>query len=655
MPQSWMLNAIREALDGSSYDSDPSRYRVLGEKPGKDPQGNPKFSKIAQGVIFSQKFILTYHAVVVALLLLFTILHWSAKVARAWRARRRSHAARATSSKSPASHVDLKKDSVVVFEEERSGSSSSGSSTAGGVSGSRTSRQCSSTEMTPLIATTQPKPPAWRIIPRLRAILMYQPPPIKYVSKVLPSIATTLFILAFVGLNVFYTLYACPLTIGPATFVLADRASVLFVANLPLLYLLSAKNQPIKFLSGYSYEALNIFHRRLGEMLCLLALLHTAGMTVVWYTILRPIGWSFWYFVTQKIILLGLVAFICYELLYFTSLASFRQRWYELFLVSHVVLQTAALILVWFHHPRSRIYVGIALGIFLSDRLLFRMLLKTRFIQARLNVAEDGHTALIQAEWSLPQDHSIWRSVSGLEANYKAGWNATEHIFLTVPSLSRQHVFQAHPFTIASSAPANDDKIAALGLIVRAQDGFSKHLVKYAKTHSKVEVKLEGPYGSQTAVELLRGSDCAIVVAGGSGIAVAHPAVAALLQSQTESTETGATEAGDKKDIGKKIYLVWITNQASHTSWLSADQLDKLRAAGVELILPPPTSQAGRPDVAQIVEDCVTQYTAQTLRPGKIGVVCSGPDAMNRSVRNRCASLAWRGRDVDVEIEKFGW
>ncbi|KAK2073433.1 hypothetical protein P8C59_007718 [Phyllachora maydis] len=48
----------------------------------------------------------------------------------------------------------------------------------------------------------------------------------------------------------------------------ADRAALVFVANLPLLYLLSAKNQPVKFLTGRSYETLNLFHRRAATPAC---------------------------------------------------------------------------------------------------------------------------------------------------------------------------------------------------------------------------------------------------------------------------------------------------------------------------------------------------------------------------------------------------
>lgn len=40
---------------------------------------------------------------------------------------------------------------------------------------------------------------------------------------------------------------------------------------------------------------------------------------------------------------------------------------------------------------------------------------------------------------------------------------------------------------------------------------------------------------------------------------------------------------------------------------------------------------------------------------GRVGVVTSAPDAMNREVNNASATLAWGGKDVSVAVEKFGW
>ena len=130
-------------------------------------------------------------------------------------------------------------------------------------------------------------------------------------------------VLAFIGLNIFYSLYGIPFNMK-YLFVFADRAGFAFVVNLPLLYLFAAKNQPIKWLTGYSYESLNIFYRRLGELMCFEAFPHFAGMLIAWYGLLRHLRLTLIRLLLSKLVLLGLFTFTTYELIYFTSLGSFH-------------------------------------------------------------------------------------------------------------------------------------------------------------------------------------------------------------------------------------------------------------------------------------------------------------------------------------------
>ncbi|MCJ1361059.1 hypothetical protein MMC16_000156 [Acarospora aff. strigata] len=454
-------------------------------------------------------------------------------------------------------------------------------------------------------------------------------------------------VILFILLNIFYMFYRVPFSI-PMIFVFADRTSIMFVANLPLLYLLAAKNQPVKLLTGYSYESLNILHRRLGELMCLLALLHSAGMLAVWYTLLRPTGFTLARFVFARIIILGIGAFVAYEAIYLTSLGSFRQRWYELFLGLHVCLQVVALVLVWFHHLNSRIYVGVALAIFLVDRLAYRMTIKTKTLLSNVKILEDGETVGL----SMVVPLNISKGLSTLVGHdIGSGWRPTEHVFLTIPSLGRKHIFQAHPFTIASRAPISSDLEAFINLIVRAQDGFSADLMRYAKCHNSVAVRLDGPYGSQSAVELLRGRDLAVVIAGGSGIAVALPLVWSLIGSSRDD-DLECRTAG----LPQKVYLIWVVHKRAHFSWIGEGTLALLQRRGVEVLCPGPTEDYGRPDLGLLIEQplrsCNSLPHDQTV---SAGVVCSGPESMNRTVRNICSSSMARGRDVDVAIEKFGW
>lgn len=570
---------------------------------------------------------------------------------------------------------------------------------------------------------------------RVSSWLARQPPPLPIINRTLPPNGISLSVLAWLALNVLVLFLGLPLR-WDFFFIFADRAGLLFVVNLPLLYLLSAKNQPLRKLTGYSYEALNIFHRRVGELMCFVAAVHFTSM-VVWQFVLAE-EWLLAsqtpdaYF-THPLILFGLGALASYELLFFTSLASFRQRWYEVFLATHVLLQVAALVFLWFHFYTSRPYVALALLIFAADRLVWRLSLKTASITADISIL-DKDTYLVSADWDIPRGPAEprprwwwrrWQPLSALLGSRSIldGWDPADHVFLTVPALGRSHALQTHPFTIASAAPgrARPPPHAAppdsgdgdggrthawLGLLVRAHAGFTRDLLCYAAAtgRPRVPVRFDGPYGSPHALGMLRASRCAVLVAGGSGIAVAFPLAWALLHEEgaarvggdDDGAEQGEGEGkvlsgrgGPLSEAGKlaslvrsslsssssssspspspsppasessswtggmrTVHLLWVTHSREHREWVPREQLRELRKRGLDLVVPEPTAEAGRPDVAGVVAGWIEEAAVQDR---EIGVVVSGPDGLNRSVRNVCADVVGRGREVRVAVEKFGW
>ncbi|KAK6001773.1 hypothetical protein QM012_002263 [Aureobasidium pullulans] len=571
---------------------------------------NERRRKAIESILFSRRLILIYNFVLVGLLACFTAWYWGCRVGRL----RRRRAFSRSPHHQPANHPNQ------IRKDDNEG------------------------ETTPLLDQDKAqiiRPKTVSTTARVKAWLMYQPPNIPYVHKVLPSNATTIGILLLLGINLFFLLYKVELSVATA-FVFADRAGLLFVANLPLLYLLAAKNQPLKILTDASYEGLNILHRRLGEWMCLLALLHAGSMVLVWYTTLST-RLSFSRFLALPILWLGLLAFFSYETLYLSSLGSFRARYYEIFLGLHVVLQIAALAFLWFHHHNSQPYVLVAVCIFAIDRLVFRLILKSRTIKADLSVMQDGETVMLSSNWQLPQP--FWWSSFGI----KNGWKPAEHVFLTIPALSHKHFVQAHPFTIASAAPTSADSHAWLNFLIRAQDGFSRDLLRYAALHSRVNIRVDGPYGSSHALHMLQGNDVAVVVAGGSGIAVAFPLVWSLLTASPQDLELESN-----RQSKSRVSLIWVVHDQEHVGWIPQDRLDELRELGCKIMIPPPTRKAGRPDLPHLLETAVNAWNDEIEDPS-VGVVVAGPDGMNRSCRNACANLISQGARLEVSVEKFGW
>lgn len=495
----------------------------------------------------------------------------------------------------------------------------------------------------------------------------YQPRPLPVVNRTLPSNATSIFVGHWVCINVFFHLYQVNLLDLKYFFCFADRAGFIFIVNLPLLYLLAAKNQPIKLLTGRSYEALNVFHRRVGEWMCFEAVVHFVSMVIWRFAPIKPAwldgeGGARAYF-THPLILLGIGAFAAYELLYFTSLGSFRQRWYEIFLASHVALQVVALAFLYLHFHTARPYVLASLAIFLVDRVVWRFGLKTTTITTDLTVLPDGETIIMSANWDRPASKKSW--FPWPRQNIKHGWKPTDHVFLTVPALGRKHALQAHPFTIASAAPPsqqisgtdNEQPIHCwMSLLIRSQKGFTTDLLCYAHRHHRASVRLDGPYGSPHALEMLRAANNAVLVAGGSGIAVTFPLVWALLlgEGADEDEHNGLLALGKKKRK-QSVHMMWIVHSDEHRYWIPDAMLAKLVAAGLDLVVPPSTAVAGRPDVVGTVEGWIEGANNNVIHNGETAVVVSGPDGLNRMVRNTCAEAIGRGADVQLAVEKFGW
>jgi len=608
-----------------------------------DPEKLKYIRQLILAILEARKVAASYNLVILILILAVTALHWRQKRNDLWKWKRWCTQCQPTSA-----------------DAEEPASSSSSSTIQGTLTPPNATKSLDMERLPLLEGKPTLRAARSRVASAISAWLARQPPPLPLVNRTLPSNGTSVFVTAWVALNVFFHFFRLPMH-WDFFFVFADRAGLVFVVNLPLLYLLSAKNQPLRWLTGYSYEAANIFHRRVGELMCLEALIHFSSM-VVWQYVIAA-DWikalttprGYW---GHPVILFGMGAFASYELLYFTSLGSFRQRWYELFLATHAFLQAAALAFLYLHFPTSRPYVLLSSSIFLVDRFVWRFWLKRSSVTADLRILEDGETFLVSADWnipSLPETRSRWWSPSFLQRQSVIyGWKPTDHVFLTIPSLGRSFDLQTHPFTIASAAPelTTTPAHAWLSLLVRAHNGFTAELLRYAETQPRVPIILDGPYGSTHALDMLRASGCAILVAGGSGIAVTFPLAWALLHSsdsQNEEFGAGDIEMGVHR---QQVRMLWVTHSRSHQTWIPEQQLDELVALGLDLVVPQPTAEAGRPDVSGLVSGWIEDGAADGH---EVSVVVSGPDGLNRSVRNVCADAIAAGSEVRVAVEKFGW
>ena len=626
---------------------------------------NPATRKLIEQILFTRRFAPTYLVVLGLVVLLFSAGHWWTRVRR-WR------------------NGGSVSNAEQLLQLDTPSSSSSSSRLQGTTSPSEVSTKVDINETIHLLAKADlPVQSHNSIFGRLRrnilSTLAYQPRPIFALTSpinVLPQNGTSGLILLFLGLNIFYLFYHTPLSI-PMLFVFADRAGLLFVVNLPVLYVLAAKsNQPLKLLTGWSYECLNIFHRRLGEWMIILGVLHLVGMFGVWYTLLLPLRFSLLRFLSTSLVLLGIATLVSYLAIWVMSTGLFRKPYYETFLGLHIILQVAALVLLFFHHPGARIYVLASLGIWALDRIVGRMFISSKKFVATLQIAEDGETVLLFC------DIPVQPGVLGSNVHISNGQEAGQHVFLAVPGISWQYRLQAHPFTIASPAPPSQyHGVWPLQLTIRAQDGFSRELLDYTKLHQHTEVLVDGPYGSLDALEALKTADRTCFIAGGSGIAVTYPLAWSVLvpDSPDSVASTRVIYRNGHKHIPSVVASesvasdryahFWVRQLYKQHTWITMfPRADIMGGA-------PQGNPKDTTDVIDLVtKRFFTQELASHERPDvglelrrwvedgdeskkadRVCVVVSGPDGLVRDVRNTAARLLREGWDIEVFVEKFGW
>lgn len=628
---------VLSALDHDAQQRDPSAFRSL-----------------IQAILFSRRFVPTY---LVDLLVLVSVCGIYKKIRHTVNTRKSIHL-----------HEKPLRTGIKSWR-------SSASSSTLDVTDSALPKDVDVDERTHLLSTAHNENERafyQRVFARVRSFLLWQPRPIPALTarhNTLPENETSIVIVLFLALNLFYLVHRLD-TSKYAAFAVADRAGLLFVANLPILYVLAAKNnQPLKWLTDWSYEGLNIFHRRLGEWMTVMAVVHFIGMFVSFYQLLAPSGLSLGWYLTRKIIIYGWIGGIAYMLIYATSIGYVRQRSYELFLASHIFLQVAGLVTIFLHHHNARLYVGAAAGIWVADRVVTRWLFKTRSFIATLEVASDGETVLLYCDIPLRRAGLFNRGIV-------RGWHAGQHVFVSVPGISLKHRAQAHPFTIASPAPPATSEMHTwpLMLIIRAQDGFSRELLEYAKWHQHSLVQLDGPYSSDGVLTNMLVSDRVCLIAGGSGIAVTYPLASASqlhLRVPDDLVQDRARYVNGVKTLpqwqrladphaGTRFAHFWIRQDERHEKWIRllprAGRSTDQNELAYDLITSRFQTRHGnhteRPDMKVELRGWVQQSTNMS---DKICVVVSGPDGLVRDVRNEAAGLVRDGWNINVCVEKFGW
>lgn len=348
---------------------------------------------------------------------------------------------------------------------------------------------------------------------------------------------------------------------------LGVRAGWLATGHVPLIILLSGKNNLIGLLCGVSYERLLVYHRWAARGMLLLATLHFGFQSHGWSLYgLMQLEWA-----TDTCPPTGMAAYAILLWMNLTTLAPFRSMSYEFFIIQHVITYFGFIIALSIHlwgttSPWSAIWVFVGVGIYLFLRLARTaryVFNNVRPARATLEALEGGATKVRVSSRQIKK------------------WSPGSHVLLSIP---RFGLIQSHPATIMSTPASHDGDLV---FILRAFKGFTRRILKAAapSSSSVVLIAKDNSAAVQTFIALIDGPygashsdfacfDTLVLIAGGTGVTFTLSNLLDL-----------AHRAASQKLPLREVHFIWLIKKKASLSWAAQElrfAFETLQRAGIE-------------------------------------------------------------------------
>lgn len=435
--------------------------------------------------------------------------------------------------------------------------------------------------------------------------------------------------------------------------VIGDRAGVLAFCLYVALFLFSARNNILLWITDWSHGTYLLLHRWVAYTCIFHTVLHSILLLhyyVEWNDHATESQLPYWYW--------GIIATLATIIMYPLSILAFRQAMYEVFLVLHQILAALVLIAgflhIWYLFEWDwgyEIWIYVAGGIWFLDRTLRLVRVVSNGVQsATLTMADEGSDLLLI-------------EVDGVVAH--------GHAYLYFPTLSWRF-WECHPFSVLSSfsgqvtessspllqdsqgEKSSGEDIAmktagtsavivpesltpdrarpCLTILARPQRGTTKTLLEHTRASGGklcLPVLIESSYHSNPSTRSLSRCSTFIGIAGGVGIT-------AVLPLSLEFS-------------GARVRIFWGAKHDDITRMIQP-QLAQAAASGVEMHV----TLSSRIDVAEILRDEMLGSGDK----GDLGVVVCGPPEMAdeaRRVVGELAGVKGAKRGIVFVDEAFSW
>lgn len=340
------------------------------------------------------------------------------------------------------------------------------------------------------------------------------------------------------------------------------------MCQLPLLFLLSGRQNIVGLLTGFGYERLNWLHRWAARCLLLTATLHMG----YWFADWAPYDYITVKVTTDSITRHGLIAWAVLVWIVVSSMTPIRGWNYEFFVAQHLVSFVAFMAMVYLHTPAEvHVWIWIPVGLFFFDRLIRLLSVLHNSLAILHPRLRAGSIWACKATFT-PLSHDTTR-ITVLDPPLK--WRAGQHVFITCPSIAP---LQSHPFTVASLP--RDGKME---FIVQSKKGGTRRFFNYATRHSTAlplssvnasiasskSVAIEGPYGRMRPLSQFAS---VVFLAGSTGATFTLPLMREIISSWTESRQS-------LRPPTRRVRFVWVVKSQGQLNWFS----EQLSAVALDL------------------------------------------------------------------------
>lgn len=481
-------------------------------------------------------------------------------------------------------------------------------------------------------------------------------------GAIVPTRGQTMYIFIISFLNLVLLLAPYVITQPQASFpsrdmqtlsIVGNRAGVMAMGNVVALFLFAARNNPIMlYATDWSYGTYVLLHRWLGYWAVFHTVLHSFMLLanyVVQGTYWDELARLYWRW--------GIVGTVAVCAMVPASILWVRQRFYELFLVSHIVFALLFIIGYYYHiwyvygyNWGYEIWIFVAGGIWGADRVLrlIRMGVqgsRTAIITevegtdreyVRIDVQgkylKDGVAYLCfpTLGWRFWETHPFSVACQSSSDDKNPSQPASPDVSAEDPEKS----LGAAKTTAAVAVSTGDGKHATTTFFARRRDGITGKLAARAAASSgspvRLRVLIDGPYDhSGRASSQIEQCKAVLCIAGGVGITACLPYLA-----PENSIKNGK--------------LFWSTRKPGLETALAPTLAALPSHVRVE------TAVGKRFDLDSILE----KEMLGAKNEGPLAIVVCGPPGMADDVRQKVVSLARANplcRPYVLLDEAFSW